>query len=334
MRLKFFQLFILAFLFTGQTTFAQVAKNIIVEHFTNTRCSICANPNKNPAFYTNLAAHPEVKHISYHPSSPYPDCVLNQHNTAENDGRTNYYDIFGGTPRLIVQGVLNPNSVAFGSPDVFSPFADQTSEISISIEQTKISNERIEAVVTITTETEHNYINPKLLVGVAEKLVNYAAPNGEQEHHDVFRKAMTDITGDPITLPAVGESIMLTYSVDHNSEWDFSQMFAYAILNDGSDKQVIQSHTASPSDTGPSSITTSHLSNVQIYPNPANDFLTISLNSDKITEAQLYDVYGKLLFTSSFHTQTQLDLSNFIDGIYFLSLKNNEVQALEKVIID
>jgi hypothetical protein len=50
-------------------TQGQVAKKIIVEHFTNTKCSICAS--RNPGFHTNLSANPTVQSISIHPSSPY-----------------------------------------------------------------------------------------------------------------------------------------------------------------------------------------------------------------------------------------------------------------------
>ena len=42
--------FFVAILF--QTASAQVERTVIVEHFTNTRCGICAF--RNPAFYENL----------------------------------------------------------------------------------------------------------------------------------------------------------------------------------------------------------------------------------------------------------------------------------------
>jgi hypothetical protein len=59
--------------------YAQVAKKTIVEHFTNTKCSICAS--RNPGFHTNLNANPAIQSISIHPSSPYSTCFLSQQNT-------------------------------------------------------------------------------------------------------------------------------------------------------------------------------------------------------------------------------------------------------------
>ncbi len=327
-------LFIVALLFVMQSAFGQVAKNVIVEHFTNTNCSICANANKNPAFYTNLEAHPDALHISYHPSSPYASCVLSQHNPSENDGRTNYYNIYGSTPKLVVQGVLTPSNVAFGSADVFSAYENQTSEVSISIVQTKVSDQSIEATITITGEADHSYTNAKLLVGVAEKLVNYSAPNGEQEHHDVFRKAMTDIAGDAISLPAVGESISLTFSVDHHEDWDFDQMFSYAILSDGDTQEVIQSQAALPSDnvTTTSIGETNFLQDLALYPNPVNDWLSIRLDLAKNTIAQIFDVSGQLLLETNFDSEVQMDVSNLAKGIYLLEIKNEEGKAIRKFI--
>lgn len=332
MKLKLDYVIIFTFLFVGQINFAQVSKNVIVEHFTNSRCSICATSSKNPAFYTNLAGHPDVLHISYHPSSPYPNCVFSQHNPTENDGRTNYYNIYGSTPKLVVQGIQTPANVGFNSADVFSQHLNQTSEVSISIVQTKITDQTIEVMITMTTEVAHNYTDVKLLVGVAEKLVNYDAPNGEQEHHDVFREAMTDIEGDAVTLPAVGESITMTYSVANNADWDFNQMFAYAILNEGITREVIQSQAASPSDNTTSTTEVNTFKNLKIYPNPVNDLLNIDLERGEDSSAKIFDSFGKLLLEKTFDFQTQIDFSNFAQGLYFLEIKNKEGKAVKKLI--
>ena len=86
--------------------FAQVEQKVIIEHFTNTRCGTCAN--KNPAFYETLANYPQVLHVAYHPSSPYANCAFNQQNKEDNDARTHFYNIYGGTPRAVVQSDVIP----------------------------------------------------------------------------------------------------------------------------------------------------------------------------------------------------------------------------------
>ena len=112
--------FVLALL---QTNFAQVLQTVVVEHFTNTRCGICAS--RNPGLFNNLAANPKILHIAVHPSSPYSTCLLNQHNKVENDARTNFYGIYGGTPRIVINGTVMNGS--FTSSTLFDTFKTKTS---------------------------------------------------------------------------------------------------------------------------------------------------------------------------------------------------------------
>ena len=97
---------------------AQVPKKVIVEHFTNTVCSVCAS--KNPGFYTNLKNQQGVIHLAVHPSSPYTSCILSKHNVSENDARTNYYGVYGATPRLAIQGVVIASNANYSSAAIFT----------------------------------------------------------------------------------------------------------------------------------------------------------------------------------------------------------------------
>src|SRR5688572_6916976 len=119
------KLTLLSLIFISSVAIAQVPKKVIVEHFTNTKCSICAS--KNPGFYTNLAAHPGVLHLSVYPSSPYAACLLSQQTQPESDARTNYYGIYGGTPRFIIQGTVLPSNTNYADASIFTPYTGQTS---------------------------------------------------------------------------------------------------------------------------------------------------------------------------------------------------------------
>jgi len=122
-----YPLFIFLFFFTANEMLAQVPKKIMVELFTNTRCGICSS--KNPQFFTNLdnLNNPNIFHIAYHPSSPYSNCLFSMHNPSENDGRTNYYNNYGSTPKLVIQGEKVPGSTSFGSATMFDNYVDQMS---------------------------------------------------------------------------------------------------------------------------------------------------------------------------------------------------------------
>lgn len=61
-----------------------------------------------------------------------------------------------------------------------------------------------------------------------------------------------------------------------------------------------------------------------VYPNPVNDVLNIKLNSSNYENIhiELFDIYGKNLLSSAYISQ--IDMSKFPKGLYFLSLKNQE----------
>ena len=110
---------------------AQVEQKVIIEHFTNTRCGICAS--RNPAFYQTLAYYPQALHIAYHPSSPYSSCAFNMHNSSENDQRTYFYNIYGGTPRAVIQGEV----VAPGNPLITADKIDLEASGNVNLDTIK-----------------------------------------------------------------------------------------------------------------------------------------------------------------------------------------------------
>ena len=141
-------------IFLSQLSYSQVPKKVVVEHFTNTKCSVCAS--RNPGFYTNYYAQTGVIHLAVHPSSPYSACVLSQHNAAENDARTNYYGIYGSTPRLVIQGVVISSGANYSSASIFTPYLGQQSPASIKIVQSKYGNDSIRSRIVIKTEATHS----------------------------------------------------------------------------------------------------------------------------------------------------------------------------------
>jgi hypothetical protein len=74
---------------------------------------------------------------------------------------------------------------------------------------------------------------------------------------------------------------------------------------------------------------------VSIYPNPAVDQLTIDLSklTGNSVAVQLIDITGKVIYaTSNLSSTTQIDLSSFNRGVYFLTIKEGEETTTYKVI--
>jgi len=73
---------------------------------------------------------------------------------------------------------------------------------------------------------------------------------------------------------------------------------------------------------------------VSIFPVPTTDFVTIELLNNKQVFVQLVDVSGKVVLEESFQNTTQLDMSVFAKGSYYLSLKSEEYSLVKKIIIE
>ena len=305
---------------------AQVAKKVVVEHFTNTRCSSCAS--RNPGFYSNLNSQSGVIHLAVHPSAPYANCVLSLHNPSGNDGRTNYYGIFGGTPRLVVQGVVVSGGANYSSASIFSPYLGQTSPASIKIYQFKYGNDSIRSRIVIKTEATHSQGNLSLFVALAEDTVNYTGSNGEPVHYDVFRKSLTASSGISVALPAnVGDSVVYTMSSSTNAAWNFSRIFTLAILQDATTKAVLQSENIAITTTNISTEIkneTSNNFNVNVYFSESNIKICQNKNLENLNFL-LYDASGRILLSKFIETNFEnVNVSSLSPGIYFYRIKSTK----------
>jgi hypothetical protein len=74
-------------------------------------------------------------------------------------------------------------------------------------------------------------------------------------------------------------------------------------------------------------------SSFEVYPNPANDMVTVSFDEMGDYELILHDVFGKeIIRQTSTDRQPELNLSDYASGLYFLTLKGKTKSAVVKVI--
>lgn len=202
---------------------AQVAKRVFLEHHTNTRCGTCGA--RNPDLKENMANNPDVLSISIHPSSPYSSCIFYQHNKDDNDDRTNYNGVYGGTPRIMINGTRS--TLSFSSSILFSPYQNLTTEISLDAKIERIGTDQVKVSVDIETVAPHSYGTEKFFVALVEDTINYNAPNGESVHVNVMRDALTDASGDAINFPAnVGRKMSEEFTAVIRPEWNVNRLKA------------------------------------------------------------------------------------------------------------
>lgn len=310
---------------------AQVSKQVVIEHFTNTRCGICGS--RNPDLIRNLDQNREVLHLAVHPSRPYRNCLLNNHNGAENDARTNYYGVFGSTPRIVIQGQVISSGTSFGSSMLFTDYMNQTSPFSLTVTTLKSDADSLTAMIVLKTEATHATSSLNLYIPAVEDTVFYNAPNGEREHHDVFRKVLVDELVSPAM--AVGDSIILYARTATHADWDANQMYVMAIAQDAATKEVIQSGASSLLKEDNVTASVSNLlspSSVNIFPNPATTSLSINLTDESSATIQLLNSTGKELSNQTIGSQSTLDITTLPQGMYWLKVSTPKGYLVRKIV--
>lgn len=328
--LKTLRLFLYLFMINTQVNAQEVTKKIVVEHFTNTRCSSCAS--RNPPFYSALNQKPNILHVAYHPSSPFSNCLFSTQNKAENDERTRFYGVFGGTPRFIVNGEEKSSS-AMQNISVYTPFEGKTTPINLAIEILAAGADSIRVHVTITAVAPHNLTNLTLYVPLIEEVVNYAAPNGEGIHYDVFRKSFSGI--NPVSFPAPahnGTPYDYTATLAKNTLWNLDRLYALAIVQQ-TDKSIVQTETSPLFDKNGVSSTDQKIINVKTFvvtPNPSNDVVFIKSDDlAAISEIQIYDIGGKsVLIPSIIHIESGIDISSLPQGTFLLRANRKDGKSM------
>lgn len=73
---------------------------------------------------------------------------------------------------------------------------------------------------------------------------------------------------------------------------------------------------------------------IEVYPNPAENFLNIKCNEILKGQLIVYDIYGRKMDKLELKSEgIELDVSNYNSGIYFLSLtENGKLIATKKII--
>ena len=314
--MKTYYIIILAILFSFPVV-AQLERKVIVEHFTNTRCGICAA--RNPAFFQTLDEYQQVLHIAYHPSSPYVSCDFSQHNPTENDSRTNFYNIYGGTPRVVIQGEVVPPGNPLISPEKIDEHLGKNSNYRVSVSKSFVSGDTYKMTIEIERVGGTDAETILIYSGLAEKEVHYSAPNGEDLHHDVFRKTMFYDTESVNTNDDI-KIIEMEYTA--HEDWDENEIFAYAIIHNNETMEVEQSASSLDSPTGILKPVISNIDNL-VYPNPASDVIKIRDEYiDTFVQAELYAITGNRV--GVFTNLKQIDVSGLTNGMYFLKLTDKD----------
>ncbi|MBL1232051.1 MAG: hypothetical protein CMD31_09115 [Flavobacteriales bacterium] len=71
---------------------------------------------------------------------------------------------------------------------------------------------------------------------------------------------------------------------------------------------------------------------ITIYPNPANDYVTVQTNNQSVSIVNFYSIEGKLLQTSQLANTNKINIEKFQQGIYFLEVISENKKEILKLI--
>ncbi len=75
-------------------------------------------------------------------------------------------------------------------------------------------------------------------------------------------------------------------------------------------------------------------SSFSLYPNPANNHLSIQLKNNEKGNLKIVDLVGNIIYSESIVSNSKINVSEFKNGIYFVLVETNGVQTqMEKLVI-
>ncbi|MCS6930154.1 MAG: T9SS type A sorting domain-containing protein [Saprospiraceae bacterium] len=302
----------------------QPKQYVLIEHFTNSRCPICAS--RNPAFYDLIRQYAkDIHHLAIHPSVPYSTCVFYQANPPHNTARANFYGI-NGTPRVVLNGIPVPAGNPLLPAATLQAALGKTSPVAIEVKEAGTAPTKTAQIIvrTFGNTPPGTY---KLWVAVAEKTVNYNAPNGENKHYDVLRAFLTNPDGNDISLPPPGGSVSFNFSYTHTqpngwtSHYDSLYVLAFiqeintkAVLNSGTRFDPVFTEVSAPSASAHS---------VLCFPNPTADQTYVALSGEYVRSVEVCSSNGQCFaveYTLEAGDRLRLSLSSFPPGLYYIRL--------------
>jgi hypothetical protein len=321
----------LALVLTTASIFAQAKKYVLVEHFTNTYCSICAS--QNPGFYQRIAVETNTKihHVSIHSSVPYPQCPFYQANKIEQDTRKDFYGLFS-TPRVSLNGAALVGAGEISNTNIESAAAG-TSPIELKITEptttSRTATISFKAVGTVPTGTY------RMFAAIVEKKISFAAQNGEATHYNVLRKFVSKtgedaVNGFDITPTTAMQNISLSYNIA--APINIAEAYLLVWIQNTVTKEVLNSATRF--DVQSATAEPSIDAFVNVSPNPTTHKTTVSFTQVTPQYLTVQNAVGQILETLKLANDApvELDLSNYATGILFIKVQSEEGVALKKIV--
>jgi len=293
------------------------------EEFTSSTCSPCASFNSGTFTPFINSYGTQFSYVKYQMNWPDPG---DPYYTAEGGVRRDYYNV-SAVPDLYVDGRVSGMTSTTMLSEMNADIAKATFFVINPLSPSYIGN-NVTVPVTITPYVSGSF---KLHVIVLEKTTTgNVGNNGETSWKHVMMKMLTG--GDGLTVnftSGTDYTNSFTYDMSTTNVEEMSDLMVLVMIQEESSKEIFQ---AAEGDVIYASIDENFGENISVYPNPANENITITnaLNSD----IMLYDLFGKLVMSdNNISNDYQLNISTLSKGTYIMKIINGDNISTRKITV-
>jgi hypothetical protein len=142
-----------------------------------------------------------------------------------------------------------------------------------------------------------------------------------------------NLTGSPNGGVYSGSNVTGNVFTPGTTPGTFSAVYAYTNSTTGCSNTNSTSIVVSACTGFNESAATTTADNVLVYPNPANNYITIELSANEATQIELFDVIGRRVISKNAESKlTELDLSALVNGVYYLKVASGNQTSTLKVV--
>ena len=242
MKKIFSLLCLMALVLTSLNTSASSPKKVLLEGFTSSSCSPCAQ--MFPTWDANVVQALDVLiPIKYHTSWPLPEDPMYTISAAVSSTRTSYYSMTavpgyckaGAVVEMTEANIENWYNPALNHDELLAA----TSPITLEITQV---NQGQTVNVSVKVSSDNELAGQMLRVALVEPIVYYEGANGITEHEWVVRTMLPNAQGSVLTL-AAGASTTVELSTTLAAALASKNLYVVAFVQDDASKDVMQAAT-------------------------------------------------------------------------------------------
>ena len=164
-------------------------------------------------------------------------------------------------------------------------------------------------------------------------------------HQEVLRAMLGGVFGVETAIPesiSAGNNYTHPFSYTVPIDYDISKMKVILVLTKHDARDPINRHfvvNAAEYDISDRISSTTNLnastSNISIYPNPVDDYITINFEKELPTTLSLLDIVGRVIWaqTGSINNSLQIDMQDLSSGTYFLQFEGNGFKEMKKIVV-